>query len=268
MKTGTIQNQSESSQVCLELVGVGKSFGGLRANNDVNLTVYQGERVAIIGPNGAGKTTLFNMISGELIPTDGKIYIYGQDATTLPPYKRLQMGMSRTFQITTLFQEQSVLENVLLSLWGAGKDKFSYFRNIRSYPKLIQRAETVLEQVKLADKKNELIRNLSYGDQRMVELALALASEPKILCLDEPNAGLSVAESRVMVDAIKGLSRDITVLLIEHNIDLIFEVVDRIMVLQDGCVVATDTKEAIRENRKVQQIYLGESEAEPDAESE
>lgn len=268
MKTGITPNRTESPQVCLELVGVGKSFGGLRANHNVNLVVRQGERLAIIGPNGAGKTTLFNMISGESIPTDGKIYMYGQDVTALPPYKRLQKGMARTFQITTLFQDQSVLENVLLALWGAGKGKFTYFRSVRSYTALIQRAEAVLEQVKLSEKKDELIKNLSYGDQRMVELALALASEPKILCLDEPNAGLSVAESRVMVNAIKNLSRDITILLIEHDIDLIFEVVDRIMVLQDGCVIATDTKESIRENPKVQRIYLGESEAESDADAE
>ena len=244
---------------CLELVGIGKSFGGLRAIDDVSLTVAQGERVAIIGPNGAGKTTLFNMISGEFSPTDGQVFLYGEDVTHLPNYKRVRKGLSRTYQITTLFPDYSVLENVILALEGTRKVKFSMFRSVKSYREMFAEAEALLQRVDLYEKRDTLIKNLSYGDQRLVELALALASGPKILCLDEPNAGLSVAESRVMVNVIKKLDRSITVLLIEHDIDLIFEVVDRIMVLQDGRQVATDTKERIRANKRVQQIYLGEA---------
>lgn len=254
----------QTAPVCLELIGVGKSFGGLRANDNVNLTVHQGERIAIIGPNGAGKTTLFNMISGELIPTDGKVLIYGKDVTDLPNYKRVPEGLSRTYQITTLFWDQSILENLVLALSGTSSSKFSMWKSLRKYDHLFKEATELLQQVNLLEKKDLLIKNLSYGDQRLVELVMAMATHPKILCLDEPNAGLSVAESRVMVDTVKQLSRDITILLIEHDFDLVFEVVDRIMVLQDGRTVAIDTKENIRDNKKVQQIYLGE-EAEDDS---
>jgi len=257
----SVNSVEQNAPVCLELRGIGKSFGGLRANDNVNLTVRQGERIAIIGPNGAGKTTLFNMISGEFFPTDGQIFLYGKDVTNLPNYKRVPEGLARTYQITTLFWNQSILENLLLALSGTDKRKFSLWKSLRTYKNLFDEAETLLQQVNLLEKKDSLIKNLSYGDQRLVELVMALASHPKILCLDEPNAGLSVAESRVMVDTVKNLSRDITILLIEHDFDLVFEVVDRIMVLQDGRVIATDTKENIRANKKVQQIYLGEEAA-------
>ncbi len=260
-----MQNQENmSSPYCLELIGIGKSFHGLRAVDDVNLKVKSGQRVAIIGPNGAGKTTLFNMISGEFPPSDGKVLLFGEDVTELPNYKRVYKGLSRTYQITTLFPEFSVIENVILGLEGTRKTKYQFFRSLKKQTSLFAEAEELLKRVNLAEKKDELIKNLSYGDQRLVELTLAMASKPKIICLDEPNAGLSAAESRVMIDAIKNLGPEITVLLIEHDIDLVFEVAEYIMVLQDGKVVASDEKEAIRNNRRVQQIYLGE-EADDDA---
>ena len=248
----------KKAPACLELINVGKSFGGLRAIDNVSLTVQQGERLAIIGPNGAGKTTLFNMISGEFYPTDGKVLLYGKDVTNLPNYLRVAEGLARTYQITTLFWDQSILENLLLALSGTRRNKFSMWKSLRNYHDLISEANLLLQQVNLLEKKDTIIKNLSYGDQRLVELVMALACHPKILCLDEPNAGLSVAESRVMVDTVKKLSRDITILLIEHDFDLVFEVVDRIMLLQDGHVIATDTKENIRANKRVQKIYLGE----------
>ena len=255
MPGSSVENKA---QVCLELINISKSFGGLRAINDVSLTVRQGERLAIIGPNGAGKTTLFNMISGEFYPTDGKVMLYGKDVTNLPNYLRVAEGLARTYQITTLFWDQSILENLLLALSGTRSNKFSLWKSLRKYDDLLSEAVLLLQQVNLLEKKDTLIKNLSYGDQRLVELVLALACHPKILCLDEPNAGLSVAESRLMVETVKNLSRDITILLIEHDFDLVFEVVDRIMVLQDGHMVALDTKENIRANKRVQQIYLGE----------
>lgn len=246
-------------EYCLQLINVGKSFGGIRANDSIYLDVKQGERVAILGPNGAGKTTLFNQISGEYYPTDGKILMYGKDITNLPSYKRVAMGLARTFQITDLFWEISVLENVVLALMATNpKKKFSMFHSLTREKELFREGEQLLESIQLVDKKDVMVKNLSYGDQRLVELALALAGKPKILCLDEPNAGLSVAESAIMVNTIKNLSRDITILLIEHDIDLVFEVVDRILVLRDGVPVATDTKENIRNNEMVQRIYLGE----------
>ena len=258
------QQTHNETPYCLELIGIGKSFQGLRAVDNVSLQVKSGQRVAIIGPNGAGKTTLFNMISGEFPPTDGKVMLFGEDVTALPNYKRVYKGLSRTYQITTLFPEFSVIENVILALEGTRKSKYQFFTSLRKQKKLFAEAEELLGRVNLTNKKDVLIKNLSYGDQRLVELTLAIASNPKIICLDEPNAGLSAAESRVMIDAIKNLGPEITVLLIEHDIDLVFEVAEYIMVLQDGKVVASDTKEAIRNNQRVQQIYLGE-EVEEDA---
>lgn len=255
----------EQQEFCLELIGVGKSFGGLRANDNVNLQVRQGERVAIIGPNGAGKTTLFNMISGSFYPTDGKILMYGEDVTNLPNYERVYRGLARTYQITTLFHDCSILENVILALMGTNKAKYSLLRPLPKYDQWFEKAEVLIGQVGLLNRKDALIKNLSYGDQRLVELILALASDPKIICLDEPNAGLSVAESRLMIDAIKGLPKDITVLLIEHNMDLVFEVVERLLVLNNGVPVACDTKENIKKNERVQKLYLGDDAEDDDA---
>ncbi len=249
----------KNNEYCLQLINVGKSFGGIRANDNVNLNVKQGERVAILGPNGAGKTTLFNQISGEYFPSDGKIIMYGQDVTNMKNYNRVKLGLSRTFQITELFWDMSIIENLVLALIGVRKfKKFRMFSSLKSNTDLFKEAEELIAIVNMQDKKNELIKNLSYGDQRLVELVLSLSSKPSILCLDEPNAGLSLAESRTMVNAINNLDRNITILLIEHDIDLVFQVVDRIMVLQDGVPVVTDTKENIRNNKRVQEIYLGE----------
>ena len=251
--------ERSQSEYCLQLINVGKSFGGIRANDNVCLDVKQGERVAILGPNGAGKTTLFNQISGEYFPTDGKILMYGQDVTHMNNYNRVKLGLDRTFQITELFWDMTISENVVLALIGIRKDKkFQLFHSLGKQSALFEESSRLIASVGLTEKKDEQIKNLSYGDQRLVEIVMALASNPKILCLDEPNAGLSVLESRTMVNVIKNLSRDITILLIEHDIDLVFEVVDRIMVLQNGVPVATDTKENIRNNKRVQKIYLGE----------
>ena len=245
-------------EVCLELQGIGVSFEGVRANDDINLKVYAQDRLAILGPNGAGKTTLFNVICGEFPPTDGKILLYGKDITQEPNYKRVASGLSRTFQITALFWNQSILENIILALLGVdSKHKFSFFRSLGQYSQLFDEAIKLIEMVRLTEKKDMLIKNLSYGDQRLVELLMCLASNPKIICLDEPNAGLSVSESKTMINVIKSLPKDITILLIEHDMDLVFEIVDRIMVLHDGKVVATGNTENIRNDRRVQQIYLG-----------
>ena len=213
MKMRMGKMNKHDAEYCLQLIHVGKSFGGIRANNDVNLSVRQGERVAILGPNGAGKTTLFNQISGEYFPTDGKIMMYGVDVTHMKNYERVKMGLARTFQITELFGDMTILENVVLALMGTRpKSKFRMLCSLSSRMALFNEAEELIDAIKMLEKKDVLIKNLSYGDQRLVELALALASKPSILCLDEPNAGLSIAESRIMVDVIKNLSRDITIL--------------------------------------------------------
>ena len=245
--------------ICLEMKNIGKSFGGLRAVDDINLQVRPGERLAIIGPNGAGKTTLFNMISGEFTPTDGQIFLYGEDVTKFPNFKRVYRGLARTYQITTLFTDLTVLENTLLAIIGTSKVKFRMFRSFKSkvYNNLYEEAKELLSWVNIYDKKDALIRNLSYGDQRLVELVLALSSKPKILCLDEPCAGLSVAESRMMLDVLKRLDESIALVLIEHDMDLVFELAKRIMVMHNGRWIAMDTVEKIRANEQVQKIYLG-----------
>ncbi|MCL2587954.1 MAG: ABC transporter ATP-binding protein [Oscillospiraceae bacterium] len=252
----------ENKNVCLELKCIGKSFGGLRAVNEINLQVFDGDRLAIIGPNGAGKTTLFNMVSGEFPPTDGQVILYGEDVTKQPNSVRVKKGLARTYQITTLFFDLSVMENVILALIGTTKIKFRMFKSVKKYDYLYDEAEALLDRLHLLEKKDEIVKNLSYGDQRLIELVLALASKPKILCLDEPCAGLSVAESKLMLKTLKELPEDLTLILIEHDMDLVFEAVDRIMVVHNGNHVATGLNAEIRANNRVQQVYLGELEEE------
>jgi len=249
-----------TNNYCLELKGIGKSFGGLRAVNDIHLQVQSGERLAIIGPNGAGKTTLFNMISGEFPPTDGQIILFGEDVTKLPNFRRVKKGLARTYQITSLFFDLTVTENVVLALLGTSNLKFKMFRSVKTYDAIYDEAYRLLDSLRLLEKKDEIVKNLSYGDQRLIELVLALASKPKILCLDEPCAGLSVAESKLMSDTLKALPKELTLILIEHDMDMVFEVVDRIMVVHNGNHVATGPVEEIRVNAQVQRVYLGEEE--------
>jgi branched-chain amino acid transport system ATP-binding protein len=252
----------EANTYCLELKNVSKHFGGIKAVSNVSVQIKPGERLAILGPNGAGKTTLFNMISGEFAPTTGKIILFGQDVTGMPSNKLVNLGLARTFQITTLFPNESVVENIILALMGTKRgSKFSLFSSLRNKTQLFERADELVSQLGLKECKNELIKNLPYGNQRLVEITLALASNPRIICLDEPNAGLSNAESRIIIDTINNkIDRSITILIIEHDMDLVFEVADRIMVLNNGVEVATDTKENIRANKHVQEVYLGEAE--------
>ncbi len=261
-RTAGIPQANTASEYCLELQHISKHFGGIKAVDDVSLQVKTGERLAILGPNGAGKTTLFNMISGEFAPTSGRIFLFGRDVTGLPSNKLVNLGLSRTFQITTLFPSESVVENILLALMGTKKNsKFMLFKSLRSQKQLFERADSLVAQFGLSECKNELVKNLPYGHQRLVELALALSSDPKIICLDEPNAGLSNAESRIIIDTInRKINRSITILIIEHDMDLVFEVADRIMVLNNGVEVITDTKENVRANKDVQRVYLGEAE--------
>ena len=246
----------------MELQNVSKHFGGIKAVSNVSLQVKTGERLAILGPNGAGKTTLFNLISGEFTLTSGRIFLFGHDVTGMPSNKLVNLGLARTFQITTLFPNESVVENVLLALMGTRRNsKFSMFSSLRAQKHLFEKANELITQLGLTEYKNELVRNLPYGNQRLVEIAFALASNPKIICLDEPNAGLSNAESRIIIDTINNkIDRSITILIIEHDMDLVFEVADRIMVLNNGVEVITDTKENVRMNKDVQRVYLGEAE--------
>jgi branched-chain amino acid transport system ATP-binding protein len=243
----------------LILQSVCKSFGGLSAVHDVSLSIEKGERRAIIGPNGAGKTTLFSLISGEQLATSGRIELFGHDISRLAPHRRAALGLTRTYQITNLFPRLSVLENCLLAVQALLPLKLHLHRDRRRYPAVHERARSVLAAVGLSDKAAATVRDLSHGEQRQLEIALALAGSPKVLLLDEPTAGLSPAESLMMTALLKKLDTSITLLIIEHDMDVAFELTDRITVLHYGKVVADGLRDEVTANPLVQEIYLGVS---------
>jgi branched-chain amino acid transport system ATP-binding protein len=241
----------------LSLSDLSKIFGGLRAVDRVALSVNPGERRALIGPNGAGKTTLFNLISGDLQPTGGRITLFGRDVTTLPPNRRAALGVARTYQITNLFPSLTVLENLLLAVQALQRTKLMLLRPISAYPELYARARDMLDAVGLGSKEGEVVKNLSHGEQRQMEIAMALAGRPRLLLLDEPAAGLSPAESRMMIALLKRLDAGITLIVIEHDMDVAFALTDRVTVLHNGCVIADGTGDEVRANPLVREIYLG-----------
>ena len=245
----------------LQVEQLSHSFGGLNALSDVNLAVAPGERLAIIGPNGAGKTTLFNIVTGLFRPSAGRIRLFGQDVTRLAPHRRAQLGLARTFQITTLFPRLTVLDSVLLAVQGLDPVRFTLHRPRETYGHLLARAEALLAEWGLADRCRQVTGRLSYGEQRQVELILALAGAPKVLLLDEPTAGLSPAETASVTEMIRRFSRDTTILLIEHDMDVALDLVDRITVLFQGRVLAEGSKDKIRSDPEVAAIYLGTDDA-------
>ena len=247
--------------MALQVEQLSHSFGGLLALGDVNIAVAPGERLAIIGPNGAGKTTLFNIVTGIVRPSAGRIRLFGQDVTRLPPHRRAQLGLARTFQITTLFPRLTVLDSVLLAVQGLDPVRFTLHRAREAYGHLRERAESLLTEWGLADRGHAVTGRLSYGEQRQVELILALAGAPKVLLLDEPTAGLSPAETASVTEMIRRFSRDTTILLIEHDMDVALELVDRVTVLFQGRVLAEGSKDKIRSDPEVAAIYLGTDDA-------
>ena len=253
----TQQTEKNRALPVLELNRLSKSFGGLDAIQGVSLKVFPGDRRALIGPNGAGKTTLFNLITGVFPATAGQVLLFGRNITGWPSHRRTALGMARTFQITSLFPKLTVLENVLLAIGGLRNMKFVMWRLRTSYRDLYDKAHHLLEDVGYADRKHTQIRNLSHGEQRQVEIVVGLASDPKILLLDEPAAGLASGESLEMAAFLKQLDPGLAILLIEHDMDLVFDVVDHISVLHFGKVVVEGTTEHIRQSPKVREIYLG-----------
>jgi branched-chain amino acid transport system ATP-binding protein len=239
------------------LENVSRHFGGLRAVDGVSLAVSGGERHALIGPNGAGKTTLFNLISGELPPSAGRIALFGADVTRLPSHQRAALGVARTFQITKLFPGLTVLENVLLACEALDARKLVMHRAVSSFSDLRERAAGVLERFALASVAAERAKNLSYGDQRKLEVALSMAGQPRLLLLDEPMAGLSAGESRSMHDLLERLDPTIAVLLIEHDMDVAFAFAEHVTVLHQGRVLVQGHRDEVSANRAVQDIYLG-----------
>jgi branched-chain amino acid transport system ATP-binding protein len=236
---------------------VSHNFGGVQALSNVSFSVEPGERRLIIGPNGAGKTTLFNVLSGAFAASSGSVVLFGRDITQLPPYERARMGLARTFQITNLFLRLTVLENVLLALQAGDESAFSLHRRMRANHRLFHSADALLEQWGLTAIAGRAAREISYGEQRQLDLILAMATQPKILLLDEPTAGLSAAEVVRVVGMVRSLPRDITILMIEHDMDVAFDLADQITVLHQGRLIAEGGVEAIRNNPHVTEIYLG-----------
>jgi branched-chain amino acid transport system ATP-binding protein len=223
----------------------------------VTLSVRPGERRALIGPNGAGKTTLFNLISGTLPVSGGAISLFGQDVTRAPTHRRAALGLARTFQITNLFPDLTVLENCLLAVQALLPVKFSMLRPVTAYGTLRERARAMLEAVGLEAVAEARVNVLSHGEQRQLEIALALAGRPRVLLLDEPTAGLSPAESRLMAALLARLDPAITVLMIEHDMDIALELSPTVTVLHYGRVIADGSREEIRADPQVREIYLG-----------
>ena len=252
-----VGGSEERGDPCLVLKGLSKNFGGLHALSNLDLIAYPGDRLAIIGPNGAGKTTLFELITGVFPPTRGQILLFQRDVTRWPTHRRIYLGMGRTCQITSLFPDLTVLENVVLAVQGIKRMKLTMHRFLTSFEDVYAKARRLLEQAALEDRWDAQVANLSHGEQRQVEVVMALASDPKLILLDEPTAGLSPAESTMMASMLQKLDRNITMLIIEHDMDVAFEIADRIAVLHYGELLAEGTKEEVRANQSVQEIYLG-----------
>lgn len=250
--------ESGRDMECLKAEGLSRSFGSLQAVQEVSLSIGSGERRAIIGPNGAGKTTLFNLFTGELQPTAGRLYLFGEDITHMPTHKRVHRGMARTYQVLNLIRNLSVLDNVRLAVQATTPYRFGMFSSRDSYSGLLEEAKRLLDLCGLWDRREERVQDLSYGQQRHIELIMAMASRPRILLLDEPTSGLSEAAGADFVTIIGELGRDTTLVVIEHDTDVVFELADMITVLHRGQVVAEGTTREIRSNRQVREIYLGE----------
>jgi branched-chain amino acid transport system ATP-binding protein len=241
----------------LSVTNLSRNFDGVRALSDVSFEVEANERRLIIGPNGAGKTTLFNLLSGAAAVSTGHIHLFDHEITYLPPYERARMGLARTFQITNLFPRLTVLQNLILALQSIEGGAWNLFRPISTNRQLYDEANSLLARSGLAQLANTAAQNISYGEQRQLDLLLALAVRPKVLLLDEPTAGLSAAEVVRIVRVLRDLPKDVTVLMIEHDMDVAFSLADRITVLHLGQVIAEGDVAAIRANPQVTEIYLG-----------
>jgi branched-chain amino acid transport system ATP-binding protein len=241
----------------LEIVGLRKSFGGLPAINGVTLAVAEGERRLLLGPNGAGKTTLFNLITGELEPDAGSVRVFGREVAGGRPERCAHLGVGRTYQIITLFPRNTLAQNVVLALLGVSPRRWDPVTALRAHAGLWERARDVLARVGLADRADRPVLELPYGDQRRLEIAMALAQAPRLLLLDEPFAGLSREERRDMQGVLAAIPREVTVLMIEHDMDVALSFAERITVLHYGQVIVEGTRGEIVANPRVKEIYLG-----------
>jgi branched-chain amino acid transport system ATP-binding protein len=246
---------ADASAVLLRTESLTRQFGGLTAVNKVSLAVRRGEIRAIIGPNGAGKSTFFNCVTGVIPPSSGRILFDGEDITGLPPHRISQKAIARSYQITNILPGASVLENVRIAAQSR-RHSWSMLRHHRAFTDVLDRARAVLASVGLRDKEEELASNLSHGEQRNLEIGIALATEPKLLCLDEPTAGMSVAETHQTVELIRRIARDLTILIVEHDMEVVMGLAGTITVLHYGEVLAEGTPAEIQANPRVQEVYL------------
>ncbi|MCB5364503.1 ABC transporter ATP-binding protein [Pusillimonas sp. CC-YST705] len=244
----------------LRTEGLSKQWGAFKANSDVSLTFEPGGRHALIGPNGAGKTTFINMLTGALSPTSGRVYFGDRDITSLPQHERVKLGMTRTFQINTLFLGLTVLESVVLAISEREGLFKAWFKTVEQQKQAIDEAMALLGTLKLEKDANTLTRNLPYGKQRLVEIALALATKPRVLLLDEPAAGIPSGDSAELFEVIADLPRDVTVVFIEHDMGLVFRFAETITVLVGGKVLTQGTPAEISSDKRVKEVYLGEAE--------
>ena len=260
-KDGNDSMEQKNPMPVLSLRSVSKSFGGVRAVGNVSTDVAPGERRLFIGTNGAGKTTLFNLIAGDLQVTSGTIHLFGKDVTNLPVRTRVKMGMRRTYQTSALFDGLTVRQNLYLALLGgeSALRHLNMFRSSRRNRRYNEKIEETARRIDMAAKLDAKVEALSHGERRQLEFGLAIIPEPKVLLFDEPAAGLSADERQTMLGLIRSLGRDVTVIMIEHDIELAFAIADYVVVMFDGDVVAEGSVEEIRGNKLVQQIYLGEA---------
>jgi branched-chain amino acid transport system ATP-binding protein len=241
----------------LTINALAKSFGGLRVTREVNLSVAPGERRLIIGPNGAGKTTLFNLITGEITPDAGSIALFGKDITRAPARSRAHLGMARTYQIITLFPRDSIVRNVTLALLGLSSLRWNPFIDLDAQRDLVERALAALGQVGLSHIAHRPLSETSYGERRRVEIAMALAQQPKVLLLDEPFAGLSIDERRDVQKLLASIPREVTIVMIEHDMDVALEFAERITLLHFGEVIVEGTRAEVVNDPRTREVYLG-----------
>ena len=241
----------------LETKNLSKHFGALVAVDGVDYEVDSGELRSIIGPNGAGKTTFFNMIAGDLIPTSGQVIFDGADVSEVPAHERSHMGIGRTYQITNIFPKLSVLENIRIAAQSR-KMTFNLWSTVPSHKELVEKSDQILERINLTEKRDELAGTLAHGEQRYLEIGIALATDPKLLLLDEPTAGMSPEETIQTGEFIKSLADPLTIVLVEHDMEVVLGISDKITVLHNGAFLAEGTVEEVRANAEVQRVYLRE----------
>jgi branched-chain amino acid transport system ATP-binding protein len=249
------------AEVLLRVEKLVRRFGGIVATDHVSLDVAKGELHAIIGPNGAGKTTLISQLTGQLLPHSGAIHLGGRDITRVPAYRRSALGLARSFQITSLLPDFSALDNVALAAQAHDGHSFHFWGNARKVTHLRKAAQDALDRVGLGHRADIVVSRLSHGEQRELELAVALATRPQLLLLDEPMAGLGITESARMVKLLQELRREVTIVLVEHDMDAVFALADRITVLVYGRVIASGRPSEIRGDEEVRRAYLGEQHA-------